>query len=207
MKRISPLLALLLFIVPGSMFAQTPAVIDGLQVIAERQYAATSDGTIDTSSEGVYLASARVYLFDSEADVQPVWDTLVDVDVIKQDLGESADTEIAREDLKDIGDQAVSLTVDVDLEDNTTSLFRTVIARRGAMIVTVNTIAGSADAAMVADTMATAMIARDPGSAPSVYDGYGESSGGVWDVFLPKDAKQLSGLIAYMDKETRPSAT
>lgn len=205
MKRIAPLLALIALIAPSLVAAQTPEVIAGLQVIAERQYAADTTGTLDTTQDAVYLASARVYLFDDEASTKPVWETLVAVEVIEDTLGDAAGDTIVRENLDNIGDQAVAISVSVDLQDNQTAVYRMVVAQRGAMIVTVTVIAGSEQTANLADSVATAMIARDPSTAIAKYDGNGGSTGGVWDVFLAKDAPELTGLTAYLDKETRPA--
>lgn len=205
MKRFAPLLALFAFITPSLVAAQTPEVIAGLQVIAERQYAADTTGTLDTTQDAVYLASARVYLFDDEESAKPVWETLIAVEAIENDLGDAAGDTIVRDDLEDIGDQAVAISVAVDLQDNQSAVYRTVVAQRGAMIVTVTVIAGSEDSAGIVDTIAAAMIARDPSTAIAKYDGNGNSTGGVWDVFLPKDAEELTGITAYLDKETRPA--
>lgn len=197
------LLALFLFIPPAH--AQTPTAIAGLQVVPEPQYASETESTIDTTTDGVYLVSARVYLFDDEDAASPAWETLVSADSITTDLGDEAEDKLIREELDDLGDRGMAISVSVELAEGEWAEYRSVMTQRGAMIVTVTAITGSADAAMIADDIAGEMIEREPSTAPSVYDGYGASTGGVWDVFLPQDADQLTGLTAYLDKETRPS--
>ncbi len=205
MKLLSIALLSLLVFTP-TVQAQTPAALTGLQVIAERQYAAETESVIDTTSKGVFLASARVYLFDDEQAAEPAWDTLVDAESITADLGDDADDKLIRDELETMGDRGVALSVSIELDAGATAEYRSVMTQRGAMIVTVTVIAGSADAAKIADDIAAAMIDREPGTSPSVYDGYGASTGGVWDVFLPQDAEELTGLTAYLDKETRPGS-
>lgn len=196
---------LAVFLLTPSVSAQTPTAITGLQVIAERQYASETETAIDTTKDGVYLVSARVYLFDDEAAAAPAWETLVSAESITTDLGDDAENKLVREELKDVGDRGLAMSVSVELEKGETAEYRSVMIQREAMIVTVTAIAGSVDSAKIADDIAGAMIERDPSTAPAVFDGYGASTGGVWDVFLPQNAKELSGLTAYMDKETRPS--
>lgn len=206
--KVSLAILLALILTPGvtSTTAQTPTTLSGFQVIAERQYAAETESTIDTTGDGVFLASARVYLFDNEQAAEPTWNTLVDAESIATDLGDEADDKLVREELEQMGDRGMALSISVELDAGATAEYRSVMTQRGAMIVTVTMIAGSADAATIADDIAAAMIDREPGTSPSVYDGYGASTGGVWEVFLPQDAEELTGLTAYLDKETRPSS-
>src|SRR5699024_4104877 len=107
--------------------------------------------------------------------------------------------------IDDIGDRAMVLNLSAEIREDETATFRTMIIQKGAMIVTVNAIAGSGDDAEGADAIAIAMIERQPGDGESEYDGNGGSTGGVWEVFLPADAEELGELQAYADKETRPA--
>lgn len=205
MKRLLPAIALVLSLFPAMMHAQTPEAIQGLQVIAERQYATDVSGTIDTQSEAVFLVSARVYLFDSDEDAQSTWETLVAAEAIEDDLAEADDTVVYEKfEVEDIGDRAMVISVSAQVSENETGAFRTIIIQQDAMIITVTAIAGSAETAEIADDIAIAMIEREPGSSASEYDGNGASSGGVWEMFLPADADELGDLTAYADKETRP---
>ena len=205
-KRIALLACLLTFIPANGAAAQTPIAIEGLQVIAERQYASETEQAIDTSGDGVFLVSARVYLFDEADNAESTWDTLVAAESVEKDLPkDDASFSYEKTELKDVGDRAMILSINAELTEGTTGTFRTVIAQRDEMIVTVTAIAGSAEAAEIADTLVAEMIERDPAQSESTYDGLGASSGGVWDVFLPDDADELQGLQAYADKETRPA--
>lgn len=204
MKHLVLVVSLLLLVLPAVAHAQTPAAIPGLQVIAERQYASDTTGPIDASGEGVFLASARVYLFDDAANAESTWETLVAADTVQQDLPlDDESITYEQTELKNVGDRAMVLNLSAELEEGSTGVFRTVIIQRDTMIVTVTVIAGSDEAAEIADDIAIAMSERDPGGDEAVYDGLGGSSGGVWDVFLPADADELAGLQAYADKETR----
>lgn len=203
-KRFS-LLACLLTLLPAAGAAQTPVVIEGLQVIAERQYATETQQAIDTSGDGVFLVSARVYLFDTSDNAESTWKTLVANESVERDLPTDDSILYEKTELKDVGDRAMILHIEAngDIEDS--GIFRTVVTQRDEMIVTVTAIAGSAEAATIADAVASAMIERDPADSAGDYDGMGASSGGVWDVFLPADDDALQGLQAYADTETRPS--
>ena len=196
----------LLLLLPQVASAQTPVADEGLQVIAERQYAADPEGNIDTGSEEIYLASVRVYLFDNADGAESTWETLVAADSVEADLPEDDDSfSYEKTEIVDIGDRAMVLNLSAEVREDETATFRTMIIQKGAMIVTVNAIAGSADDAEGADAIAIAMIERQPGDGESEYDGNGGSTGGVWEVFLPADAEELGELQAYADKETRPA--
>ncbi len=83
MKLIAAVVSLILILLtPLVAAAQTPTVIAGLQVIAERQYAAETQATIDTTTGGVFLVSARVFVFDTEDNANPVWEQLIAADSI-----------------------------------------------------------------------------------------------------------------------------
>lgn len=205
MKALFFAASLLLLLVPGSARAQTPVAIEGLQVIAERQYATESDAPIDTSTDAVFLASARVYLFDEESQADSTWETLTAADVVAQQIPED-DESISYEttELEDVGDRAVVINLNAELED-ATGIFRTVIIQNGTAIITVTVIAGSQEAAEIADEIAIAMSEREVGDGEAKYDGLGNSTGGVWEIFLPEDSDTLGDLKPYADKETRPA--
>lgn len=194
-----------MLLLPAVAAAQTPVVIEGLQVIAERQYAVETQGAIDTSGEGVFLVSARVYLFEDTENADSTWKTLVANESVEKDLPKDDSVVYEKTELDDIGDRAMALHIEAKMDNGEQGTFRTVITQRDAMIVTATVIAGSSKGAERADDIATAMIERDPSDSESKYDGLGNSSGGVWDVFLPADAAELKGLTAYADKETRPA--
>lgn len=205
MKYLILTASLLVLLLPQVVQAQTPVAIDGLQVIAERQYAADPGGTIDTSSDGVFLASVRVYLFDSSENAESTWATLVAAESIESDLPDDNSVNYEKTEVEDIGDRATVLSLSAEMPEGETGAFRTMIVQQGSMIVTVTAIAGSVDAARVADDIAIAMIEREPGDGASEYEGMGGSTGGVWEVFLPADADELGDLQSYADKETRPA--
>jgi hypothetical protein len=204
-KRYALLSCLLMLLSPAFATAQTPVVIEGLQVIAERQYAVDTQGAIDTSGEGVFLASARVYLFEDAENADSTWKTLVANESVEKDLPDDDSVVYKKTELDDVGDRATALHIEATMDNGEQGTFRTVIAQRDAMIVTATVIAGSSKSAERADEIATAMIERDPSDTEPTYDGLGSSTGGVWDVFLPADADELKGLTAYADKETRPA--
>lgn len=204
-KRFALLACLLTLTMPALTAAQTPVAIEGLQVIAERQYASETEDTIDTSNDGVFLVSARVYLFDSADDAESTWETLVANESVERDLPDDDSILYEKTELEDVGDRAMILYIEATMDSGDSGAFRTVIAQRDAMIVTVTVIAGSPEAAEIADTMVAKMIERDPAESEAQYDGLGNSTGGVWDVFLPADAESLQGLTSYADKETRPA--
>ncbi len=104
-----------------------------------------------------------------------------------------------------MGDRAIALGITVELQENQTALYRTVVTQQGNVIVSVTAIAGSEDAAGVADDIAAAMIERKMGYGAETYDGNGGSTGGVWELFLPKDDPTLDGITAYLDSETLPA--
>ena len=204
--KFSLLLASILLLLPQFAHAQTPTVIPGLEVIAERQYATDAGGTIDTQSEDVFLASARVYLFATPEDAETTWETLAAAESIEDDLDEGDDSVTYEKfEVEDIGDRAMVISLSAEISDGETGAFRTMMIQQGTRIVTVTAIAGSVEAAEIADDIATAMIEREPGESEPVYDGNGASAGGVWEVFLPADAEVLGDLRAYADKETRPA--
>lgn len=205
MKYLILTASLLVLLLPQAAQAQTPVVIDGLQVIAERQYAADPGSTIDTSSDGVFLASVRVYLFDSSENAESTWATLVAAESIESDLPDDDSVNYEKTEVEDIGDRATVLSLSAEMPEGETGAFRTMIVQQGSMIVTVTAIAGSVDAARVADDIAIAMIEREPGDGETEYEGMGGSTGGVWEVFLPADADELGDLQSYADKETRPA--
>lgn len=205
LKRFALLACLLSLMIPVTAAAQTPVAIDGLQVIAERQYAAETEGTIDTSGEGVFLASVRVYVFDDADSADSTWELLVANESVEQDLPEGDDVNYEKTELEDLGDRGMAINLEAELADGKVGVFRTAMAQRDAMIVTVNVVAGSADGAQLADDLLAEMIERDPSDSESKYDGTGDSTGGVWDVFPPADAESLQGLKPYADKETRPA--
>ncbi len=204
-KRIALLACLLSLLPAAAIAAQTPIAIEGLQVIAERQYASETEQTIDTSGDGVFLVSARVYLFDEADNADSTWETLIANESVEKDLPVDDSIRYEKIDLDDVGDRAMILHIDAKMDTVDGGTFRTVIAQRDDMIVTVTAIAGSPEAAEIADTLVTEMIERDPAESDAAYDGMGASTGGVWDVFLPADADELQGLQAYADKETRPA--
>jgi hypothetical protein len=205
LKRYALLTCLLMLLSPALAAAQTPVAIEGLQVIAERQYAVETEGAIDTSGEGVFLASARVYLFNDAESADSTWETLVANESVEKDLPDDDSVVYEKTELDGVGDRAMVLHIEAKMDNSEQGAFRTVIAQRDAMIVTATVIAGSPEGAEKADEIATAMIKRDPSDTDSTYDGLGTSTGGVWDVFLPADADALDGLTAYADKETRPA--
>lgn len=197
---------MLLLLLPQSAHAQTPVVTEGLQVIAERQYAADPTQPIDTSTDGVFLVSARVYLFDSPDHAESTWETLVAAESIEQDLPEDDDSiTYEKTELDDVGDRGMVISINAELSEGETGAFRTVIIQRDAMIVTVTAIGSSTEAAQIADDIAIAMIEREAGESEPEYDGLGGSTGGFWEIFLPADAEELGDLHAYADKETRPA--
>jgi hypothetical protein len=204
-KRYALLTCLLLLLAPAFAAAQTPVAIEGLQVIAERQYAVETEGAIDTSGDGVFLANARVYLFEDAGSADSTWETLVANESVEKDLPDDDSVVYEKTELDDVGDRAMVLHIEATMDNGEQGAFRTVIAQRDAMIVTATVIAGSPEGAERADEIITAMIKRDPSDTESTYDGLGNSTGGVWDVFLPADADELKGLTAYADKETRPA--
>lgn len=206
--KIILLIASFLLFLPQAASAQTPVAIDGLQVIAERQYATDPAATIDTSEGGVFLVSARVYLFDSPEDSDSTWATLVAAESMERDIPLDDDSiTYEKTEMEDVGDRGMILSLTADIDDGETGAFRTVLIQNGSMIVSVTAIAGSTDDATIADDIATAMSEREPGDDEAEYDGTGASTGGVWDVFLPTDAEELGDLQAYADKETRPAAS
>lgn len=206
MKRSLLITFALFLILPHIARAQTPVVIEGLQTIAERQYAVDTEGTIDIGGDGLFLVSSRVYVFDSADNAENTWETLVTAESVESDLPEDDDSiTYEKIELHDVGDRAVVLSLSAELSDSETGVFRTVIVQKNATIVTVTAIAGSVDAATVADDIATAMIERDSGDDEVIFDGTGASTGGVWDIFLPADADELADLHAYADKETQPA--
>lgn len=205
LKRFALLACLLSFMVPVASAAQTPVAIEGLQVIAERQYAAETDGNIDTSGDGAFLVSARVYVFDDADAAESTWETLVANETVEQDLPDDDSVNYEKVELDDIGDRAMALSLEAELAEGDVGAFRTVIAQRDAMIVSVNVVAGSPDGGLLADELVQHMIERDPADSESEYDGTGGSTGGVWDVFPATDSDMLQGLKPYADKETRPS--
>lgn len=198
--------SIILLLLPQVTQAQTPVAIDGLQVIAERQYATDPAATIDASSGGVFLASVRVYLFDSPDAAESTWDTLVAAESIEADLPDDDDSfTYEKTEVEDIGDRATVINLSAEVSEDETGVFRTMIVQKDATIVTVTAIAGSLEAAEIADDIAIAMIEREPGDGETTYDGMGASTGGVWEIFLPADAEELGELQAYADKETRPA--
>lgn len=200
------LLLTLIFLLPQVTTAQTPVALDGLNVIAERQYIAEGADEIDTSSEGVMLVTARVYLLDEPEAAESTWETLVAAQTIEDDLPEDDDSfTYEKIELEDVGDRAVVLNLSAKISESETGVFRTIMIQQGTTIVTVNAIAGSTEAVEIADSIAKAMIQREPGDGDSTYDGMGASTGGVWEVFLPADADELAGLDAMADRETHPA--
>lgn len=198
--------SMLLLVLPQTVHAQTPVALEGLDVIAERQYAVDPDGTINASSGEVFLASVRVYLFDSPESAESTWDTLVAAESVEADLPEDDDSVTYEKiELDDVGDRATVLNLSAEISEDETGVFRTIIVQKDATIVTVTAIAGSVESAEIADNIARAMIEREPGEGESEYDGMGGSTGGVWEIFLPADADELGELQAYADKETRPA--
>ena len=205
MKRYALLSVLLALLTPAFAAAQTPVAIEGLQVIAERQYAVETEESIDTSGEGVFLASARVYLFEDTDSADSTWETLIANESVEKDLPDDDSIVYKKTELDDVGDRAMILHIEAKMDNSEQGAFRTVIAQRDAMIVTATVIAGSPEGAERADEIVKAMIERDPSDTESTYDGLGNSTGGGWDVFLPADADELDGLTPYADKETRPA--
>lgn len=205
MRILLPFLLLLISATPVLAFAQTPAAMTGLQTIAERQYAIELDKPIDTSGDGIFMATARVYQFDSEANANPTYEQLVDAEGVRSQLPADDDSvKLETTELNDVGDRGTVLHLQADLQEGELGYFRTAIVQQGAMVVTVTVIAGTTEASEAAEGIATAMIDREPGDDAGTYEGNGKSTGGVWDVFLPEDAEELGGLQAYMDKEMRP---
>lgn len=198
--------SMLLLVLPQTGHAQTPVALEGLDVIAERQYATDPQGTIDADSGGVFLASVRVYLFDSPESAESTWDTLVAAESVESDLPEGDDSfTYEKTELDDVGDRAMVLSLSADISEDETGAFRTMIVQKESTIVTVTAIASSVEDAKIADDIAMAMIEREPGDGEAEYDGTGSSTGGVWEIFLPEDADELGDLQAYADKETRPA--
>ncbi len=198
--------SMLLLVLPQTGHAQTPVALEGLDVIAERQYATDPQGTIDADSGGVFLASVRVYLFDSPESAESTWDTLVAAESVEADLPEGDDSfTYEKTELDDVGDRAMVLSLSADISEDETGAFRTMIVQKESTIVTVTAIASSVEDAKIADDIAMAMIEREPGDGEAEYDGTGSSTGGVWEIFLPEDADELGDLQAYADKETRPA--
>ena len=205
LKRFALFACLLALMIPIASAAQTPVAIEGLQVIAERQYASETEGTIDTSGDGAFLVSVRVYVFDSSDHADSTWGTLVANESVERDLPDDDSVNYEKTELDDLGDRAMAINLEAELAQGDTGVFRTIIAQRDAMIVTANVVAGSPDGAKLAEEMVAEMIERDPADSESDYDGMGGSTGGVWEVFPPADSDILEGLTPYADKETRPT--
>lgn len=206
MKQLILVVFALLMLEPVAANAQTPVAIEGLQVIAERQYASDTAESIDIKSDGVFLVSARVYQFDSSENANSTWEKLVAAESIQADLPEDDDSfTYETSELDDVGDRATVLSLTAKTSDDETGAFRTVIIQTDATIVTVTAIAGSKESAEVADDIAISMSNREAGDNETTYEGMGGSTGGVWEMFLPADADELAGLKAYADKETRPA--
>ena len=153
MKRFALFACLLALMIPIASAAQTPVAIEGLQVIAERQYASETEGTIDTSGDGAFLVSVRVYVFDSSDHADSTWDTLVANESVERDLPDDDSVNYEKTELDDLGDRAMAINLEAELAEGDTGVFRTIIAQRDAMIVTANVVAGSPDGAQLADEM------------------------------------------------------
>ncbi len=208
--QLKPLTLLISLVVllfsPAITHAQTPAAIEGLEFILERQYASDTEGALDPDSEGVYLVSARVYQFDAAENADSTWETLVAAESVAADIPEDDDSvSYESTELEDVGDRATVLSLSAELDGGRVGAFRTIIIQTDATIVTVTAIAGSSDAALIADDIGIAMSEREAGDDDTNYDGMGGSTGGGWEIFLPADAEELGGLQAYADKETRPA--
>ena len=112
-------------------------------MIAERQYASETEGTIDTSGDGAFLVSVRVYVFDSSDHADSTWGTLVANESVERDLPDDDSVNYEKTELDDLGDRAMAINLEAELAEGDTGVFRTIIAQRDAMIVTANVVAGS----------------------------------------------------------------
>lgn len=126
-KRYVLLTCLLMLLTPALAAAQTPVAIEGLKVIAERQYAVQTEGAIDTSGEGVFLASARVYLFEDAESADSTWETLVANESVEKDLPDDDSVVYKKDELDDVGDRAMILHIEATMDNGEQGTFRTVI--------------------------------------------------------------------------------
>lgn len=204
MRTTAIALLFVLAFIPGASWAQTPRVIEGLIVIAERQYAMDPDAPITTEGGGIFLATARVYQFDTEEHANPVYGELVKAEGLTAQLpANDTSVKLHSAEIAGVGDRATVLNLVTT--DTSLGKFRMVIAQDEAVLVTVTIIAGSDDAVQAAEEIARVMIEREPGTSASTFNAHGASSGGVWDVFPTTDAPELRGLQSFQDKEIRPA--
>lgn len=202
--RLAALLIMIMMLIPSTISAQTPVPMTGLKVIAERQYAASTDQPLETAGDGVLLLTVRVYQFENEEQANPVFETLVEAEGVTSQLPKDGSVTLETTDLKDVGHRGVILNLEAGSQNDRLGYFRTAIVQNESLIVNVTVIAGSPESSEKAEAIAAAMLEREVGSGETVYEGTGKSTGGVWDLFLEPEDSLLEGLTAYQDKEIRP---
>ena len=215
MRRLLPLLALVLaFLLALPVSAQTPAAspgatpdtlpdtLPGLEYVAARQYAPDPSQPIDPESESVFVLTVRIFEFDSEEHANAGWESTVESTAIQADVPTDSD-KVAYEEIEiaDLGDRAWATTLAAETPEGDTGYFRLIYVQDGARLYTLNAIAGSAEATLVTDELAAAMVEAEPGDGEVRFSGDGTSSGGVWDLLPQPGDEVLGDLQAFADAE------
>jgi hypothetical protein len=226
MNRLRTCLPLLLVVILISLTsvsttAQTPSAgalptigeLEGIQAAINRTYSvdfesqlAASPGaqSIDPAS-GVTALSALILKFDNEENAQAAFDAYqAGIGDQLLEMGQGGTPTVETDPLDDLGDQAFSATLHTDSGDLET-YYRFVLVREDQYFFLLSALAGSADAAGIADNLAR--YVADEGEEQgeqAIVVAEGGSSGGLWG-FLPEaDHDLLDGLVPITDETLYP---
>lgn len=187
---------------PGATPQGTPGTLPGLQYAASRQYAPDPTKPISASDEGLFLLTARIFVFDTEAHANAGWDATVNSTTIESQLPPSSEKVQYEEiEIESLGDRAWGVTIAAETPQGDTGYFRLVYVQDGAYLYTLSAIAGSAEPTLITDAFAKAMVDAEPGDGDVEFSPDGTSRGGVWDL-MPVQGDDTAGeLVAFADSE------
>ncbi|HLU35516.1 MAG TPA: hypothetical protein VKZ61_07075 [Thermomicrobiales bacterium] len=176
--------------------------------------------------DGVETGYARMYMIDIEAALEdpanmdaatpedaPFYGIAIAIDFDDEDSAEAGFETFSDEfssaffegdgpesnEIDDLGDNAVEMTGEVDVDDSGNAPTGLVMVQEGEMIY-VSVIMGGDDATGLAMGLAEFMLDGEPGEGDVELVPDGNSSGGVFDVMpTADDADVVDGLVPFMD--------
>jgi hypothetical protein len=157
---------------------------------------------------GIFLIGGFVLEFDEDGNAEDAFTKFQDLsdEELASDLADDETATIKREELDDLGDQAMAFTITTD-EEEFGGTYRYVIAQDGHYLLLAIAAGTTEEDAAVADEFASAMVDNlDDQSGPGEFDEEGGSTGGLWDIFPSDDDEMFEGLVPLGDEVLYPEA-
>ena len=210
LRRLPGALALITLLVLGAVpvaaqeaTPQGDAATVGLQMAISRQYGVDPDAPVaspEAHAGAPFTMTARVLAYDTEEQAAAAYAALI-ADAVGQveSLGVNMASQVAEEEIDDLGDGAHGLTLQ-STRDSISGYIRFIFVREGSTVFVVSAIAGSDEGVRISDRMAATMLDREPGEDDADFDAGGGSSGDLWELFPPEGDPVLEGLVIIRDQ-------